>query len=158
MNHSQSGTHTENTSHALAVPKPEAAIPNSYASLSGKRIVIVEDEGMTQAQLQKICNIMGLVVVGTAITAQGGIETVQRERPDLVLMDIRMPGTQNGLDAAEEIIALYPVCVAMLTAFVDTEYQERARQIGVHAYIVKPVDRDTLPHQLEDAWQRFRLA
>src|SRR5689334_15170263 len=72
--------------------------------LKGKRVVIVEDEGITQMQLRKILTPAGITVVGAAISGPEGVEIVLREKPDLVLMDIRMPGEYDGLEAARRIL------------------------------------------------------
>ena len=73
-------------------------------SLSGKRAVIVEDEGITQLQLRKLLRSEGIQVVGAASDGQEGVELVLKERPDFVLMDIRMP-VMDGLEAMGRILA-----------------------------------------------------
>src|SRR5690242_14654533 len=93
----------------------------SVSVLSGKRVAVVEDEGITQLQLSRILRSQGLEVVGTAADGQEAVEVVLATRPDLVLMDIRMP-IMDGLEASERILAEYPVCIVMLTAFSDEEY------------------------------------
>ncbi len=125
-------------------------------SLHNKRVVVVEDEGITLIQLRRILTQAGLQVVGTATNAEEAIQTVLKERPDIVLMDINMPGELNGLDAAEKILATEKVCIIMLTAFSDEEYQQRARQIGTCGYVIKPVNRDVLFPEVEAALERFK--
>ena len=88
-------------------------------ALKGKRVVVVEDEGVTQVQLRKILTREGLNVVGSAKSGAEGVEAVLREKPDLVLMDIRMPGEYDGLEAARRILEEQSVCIVMLTAFSD---------------------------------------
>lgn len=66
-----------------------------------------------------------------------GIETVLRERPDLVLMDINMPGKTTGLEAAWQILAQYHVCIVMVTAYPD--HQEEAEFIGACGYALQPL-------------------
>lgn len=129
---------------------------DEVASLRDKRVVVVEDEGITQLQLRKILTQAGLHVVGTATTANEGIETVLRERPDLVLMDIHMPGDLSGLEAAEQILAAERVCIIMLTAYSEEEYQQQARQIGTCGYVIKPISRDVLFPQIEAAFRKFQ--
>ena len=76
--------------------------PEHSPVLAGKSVVVVEDEGITQMQLRRILRNAGLKVVGSATNGAEGVEVVLRERPDLVLMDIRMPGSFDGLEAARQ--------------------------------------------------------
>ncbi len=124
-------------------------------ALAGKRVVICEDEGITQLQLKRILTHAGLQVVSMAGDGKTGVEAVLREQPDLVLMDIRMPG-MDGLEAARQILAAYRVCIVMLTAFATEEYRQQAAEIGSCGYIVKPVTSQTLLQQLEEAFARFQ--
>jgi response regulator NasT len=129
----------------------------SVSVLSGKRVAVVEDEGITQLQLSRILRSQGLEVVGTAADGQEAVEVVLATRPDLVRMDIRMP-IMDGLEASERILAEYPVCIVMLTAFSDEEYVARAREIGTCGYVLKPITAETLMPQLQAALHRFNLS
>lgn len=140
-----------------------SASPNTQPSsesgrselLAGKRVVICEDEGVTQLQLARLLKRAGLLIVGAVNNGKAGVETVLRERPDLVLMDIRMP-IMDGLEATEQILANYPVCVVMLTAFADAASQQRAQEFGSTGYLIKPVNSDVLLTALEQAYLRFQ--
>jgi len=123
-------------------------------TLAGKRVVIVEDEGITVMQLRRMLVRAGMLVVGTAGNGKEGIETVLRERPDIVLMDIKMP-VMDGLEAARRILETYPVCILMLTAYSTAEYQHRAQAIGTAGYILKPITSQTLLPELQAAYARF---
>jgi CheY-like chemotaxis protein len=79
-----------------------------------------------------------------------------RERPDIILMDINMPGEYNGLEAARRIFEQYRPCIVVLTAYTDCA--EQAAAIGVHGYVVKPLDRATLLIQMREALERFEAA
>jgi YesN/AraC family two-component response regulator len=143
-------------------PAPVGAILSSspsqaddVLSLQGKRAVIVEDEGITQLQLTKMLRSQGIEVAGTAGNGKEAVDVVLQERPDLVLMDIRMP-IMNGLEAAERILAVYRVCIVMLTAFSDAEYQQRAEALGTCGYVLKPITVETLMPQLKTAFHSFR--
>jgi CheY-like chemotaxis protein len=120
---------------------------------AGKRVVIVEDEGIIQMQLRKSLSRLGLQIVGAALTGEEGVEICLRERPEIVFMDINMPGKIDGLEAARRILADYHACVLMLTAY--TEYEEEAKMIGACGYIVKPVDDRMLRHYLRQAYSLF---
>jgi response regulator NasT len=134
-----------------------SSLPNSERdaiSLRDKRAVIVEDEGITQLQLKRLLRSEGIAVVGTASNGQEGVECVLRERPDFVLMDIRMPD-MDGLEATERILAEYRVCIVMLTAFSDEAYRQRATELGVSGYVLKPVTVETLMPPLKVAYHQF---
>ena len=122
--------------------------------LVGKRVLTVEDEGITQMQLAKILKAAGMVQVGLATNGPQGVDIALSVRPDLILMDINMPGEFNGLEAARRILAEYPACIVMLTAYLD--YVEEARNIGIHGYEIKPLDRMNLLHQMRAALTRFQ--
>ncbi len=143
---------------ASSSPSPNTRTSNEPTQselLAGKRIVICEDEGVTQLQLSRLLKKAGLIVVGAVNNGKAGVETVLRERPDLVLMDIRMP-IMDGLQATEQILAQYPVCVVMLTAFADDESSERAEALGSAGYLIKPVTGAVLLHALEQSYRKFQ--
>jgi YesN/AraC family two-component response regulator len=123
--------------------------------LAGKRAVVVEDEGITQMQLRRMLRHAGLVVVGSATTGDEAVDIVLKQRPDIVLMDIRMPGPIDGLEAARRILSEYSVCIIMLTAFSEDEYLQRAQKIHVCGYVLKPVTTDVLIPRIEEAMGDF---
>lgn len=122
-------------------------------ALAGKRVVIVEDEGITQMQLRRVLTLAGLKVVGHALTGEEGVTVVLQERPDVVLMDITMPGNINGIEALRRIRTEYSVCIVMLTAY--AEFREEAEAAGSCGYIIKPIDSTTLIPQLAQAFTRW---
>ncbi|HZT44366.1 MAG TPA: response regulator [Chthonomonadaceae bacterium] len=122
--------------------------------LIDKRVVIAEDEGIICMQLDRLLKRAGLQVVGKAGNGQQAVEIVLRERPDIVLMDIRMP-LMDGMQAAERILQEYRPCIMFVTAF--THFQEQARQIDACGYLVKPVTSENLLPALREAyafWQQ----
>lgn len=123
-------------------------------SLLGKRVVICEDEAVTQMQLRRALSRAGLKVVGIATNGREAVETTLREKPDIVLMDIRMP-VMDGIAAARKIMESFPVCMVMLTAFANDGYQEQAKQLGAAGYIIKPITSDVLLPLLQDALVNF---
>jgi response regulator NasT len=126
----------------------------SASSLAGKRLVICEDEGITQMQLRRILIQEGLLVVGSAGDGKTAVEVALRERPEIILMDINMPG-MDGLEAARLIRMEYDACIVMLTAYATQEYQNLASDIGAAGYIIKPITAQTLVPQLYDAYAHF---
>lgn len=125
--------------------------------LAGKRAVIVEDEGITQLQLRYILERRQVKVVGTAANGLGGVRLVETAKPDLVLMDIKMP-VMSGLEAAEIILASVPTCIVFITAYSNAETRARAFEKGACGYVVKPITSDTLIPQLVSAYHRFQTA
>lgn len=138
---------------SAAAPGERTAAPWAEA-LSGKRVVVCEDEGINQMQLRRALTRAGLQVVGMAANGKQGVEMTLQHRPDIVLMDIRMP-VMDGLEAGRRILEQYSVCLVMLTAFSEPEFQEQARGFGASGYISKPVTSDALLPMLFQAWREF---
>lgn len=160
----QSTTHTNPTPRGYAAdpdkPLMNQAMPGAAGSqtgsslLKGKRVMIIEDEGLTLMHLRKICALAGMQVVGMAGDGEQGVQKALEAQPDIVLMDINMP-LLDGFGATERILKERSVCVVMLTAYDMEDYQERARTLGVSGYILKPITALTLIPQLEAAYQQF---
>lgn len=117
-----------------------------------KRIIIAEDEPIACMDLSETLQELGCQVVGTASDGFDAVELCRQHHPDVVLMDIKMP-VFDGLSAAETIMEEdIAGCVVLLTAFGDNEMIERARNAGVTAYLVKPVNPKTLLPSIELAF------
>lgn len=127
----------------------EKKLGAALVDLTGKRVLTVEDEGITQLQLGKIMRTAGMGQVGMATSGPQGVALALQERPEIILMDINMPGDYNGLEAARRILAEYPACILMLTAY--TDYVDQAAAIGACGYIIKPIDRLTLLQRIRQA-------
>lgn len=125
-----------------------------YQDLKGKRVIICEDEGLIIMQLNKALARAGLVVAGSANNGKDALEIVLREKPDIVLMDVKMP-VMDGLEATRRIMAQHPTCIVMLTATSDAMTMEQARSYGAAGYISKPITSDTLLPALQQALQMF---
>lgn len=102
------------------------------------RILIVEDEAVTAMDLAAELRGLGYEVCGTEDTAAGAIQAVGREKPGLVLMDIRLGGRGDGIDAARHIAQGGDTAVVFLTAHSDEETLSRALAVSPYGYIVKP--------------------
>lgn len=116
--------------------------------LAGRRVVVIEDEALTQLQLSKILLNAGMVVAGQAPDGKSGLDMALQEKPDIVLMDINMP-VMNGLEAAERILAQHSCCLVFLTAYNEPEFQQKAQALGANGMLIKPVSKDTLLPHLE---------
>jgi CheY-like chemotaxis protein len=143
-------------SDATEEPVTDRDVPDARAStLAGKRVLICEDEGISQMQLRRALLRAGMVVTGTAPNGQVAVALALQDRPDLILMDIRMP-VMDGIEASKRIMGEFKTCIVMLTAFSDEEYEQKAREAGARGYIVKPVTGESLVPQLEKVWEDYR--
>ncbi|MBU2550446.1 MAG: response regulator [Proteobacteria bacterium] len=107
------------------------------------RILIVEDELVIALDLQGRVEALGYTVCGAEKDGQGAVEAAGRERPDLVLMDIVLPGDLDGIQAAGIIKDRFAIPVVFITAYADPDRLDRARTALPFGYLVKPVrDRD----------------
>ena len=119
----------------------------------GARIVVAEDEAIIRMDLVEMLTEAGYQVVGQASNGLEAIDLVKERRPDLAILDVKMP-LLDGISAAEEIIHIAPVL--MLTAFSQKELVERARDAGVMAYVVKPFSVTDLIPAMEIAMSRHK--
>jgi response regulator NasT len=109
------------------------------------RVVIAEDEAIIRLDLKEILTSAGYDVVGESGRGDEAVQLVAEHRPDLAILDIKMPG-MDGLRAAREITTRFQVAVMLLTAFSQRDLIEEARDAGVAAYLVKPFQaRELLP-------------
>lgn len=115
------------------------------------RVVVVDDEPITRMDIAGMVAEIGLQVVGEAGDGFDAVEVCRKEKPDVVLLDVRMP-VFDGFSAAETIIGEELAgCVILLTAYSDRESIERAKQAGVMGYLVKPVEQRLLLPTIEVA-------
>ncbi|TRZ57509.1 MAG: response regulator [Streptomycetaceae bacterium] len=115
------------------------------------RILVAEDEALIRMDLVEMLQGAGYEVVAEATNGQEAVELTQLHKPDLAILDVKMP-VMDGISAAEKIIHLTPVL--MLTAFSQKELIDRARDAGVMAYVVKPFTISDLIPAIEIAISR----
>ena len=114
-------------------------------------VVIAEDELITRMDIGEILEVAGYKVVGLAKDGLEAVDFCRKEKPDLAILDIKMP-LLGGLEATKIIKKEnLAKCVVLLTAFSDAEYIEKARDLGVMTYLVKPFDESTLIPAIEIA-------
>lgn len=118
------------------------------------RVVIAEDEAIVRLDLKEILEEEGYDVVGETGRGDEAIELVRHHRPDLAILDIKMPGA-DGLTAARAISAERLAAVLILTAFSQRNLIDQARQAGALAYLVKPFQKSELLPAIEMAIGRF---
>jgi response regulator NasT len=115
------------------------------------RIVVAEDEALIRMDLVEMLGEAGYLVVAQASDGAEAIALVAEHKPDLAILDVKMP-ILDGISAAEEIIGTCPVL--MLTAFSQRELVDRARDAGVMAYVLKPFTINDLVPAIEIAISR----
>ena len=121
---------------------------------SPSRVLVADDEHLVAAGMVAALTDLGYTVIGPASNGEEAISHARKERPDLAVLDIRMPGT-DGLAAAETIYNELHIPVVMVSAYSDPEYVNGGNRIGVFGYLLKPVNRDQLRVGLEVSWSRF---
>ena len=117
------------------------------------RILVAEDEAIIRLDLVEMLTEAGYEVVAQATNGLEAIALAKRSKPDLVILDVKMPEL-DGISAAEQIIEFSPVL--MLTAFSQRELVERANSLGVMAYVVKPFTINDLIPAIEIAVSRYQ--
>ena len=103
------------------------------------KIMVVEDEVVIAMSLQRRLESLGYEVVGIFHNAEESIEMAKKLQPDLIIMDIMMPGNIDGITVAETIKAELDVSVIFLTAYTEDQLIDKAKQIEPHGYLVKPI-------------------
>jgi len=119
-----------------------------------KRILIADDESLIRMDLQEMLTNLGYLVVGEASNGIDALNMARDLKPDLVIMDIRMPG-MDGIDAAAALTKEKIAPVVLLTAFSQKDLIERAKEAGVVGYLVKPFKEADLTPAIEVALARF---
>jgi two-component system, response regulator PdtaR len=119
------------------------------------RVVVAEDEALIRLDLVEMLTEAGYDVVGQAGDGEAAIELTEKEKPDLVVMDVKMPKL-DGISAAERIAKQRIAPVVILTAFSQRDLVERARDAGAMAYLTKPFTIEDLMPAIELAVSRFQ--
>jgi two-component system, response regulator PdtaR len=118
------------------------------------RVIIADDESIIRMDLKEMLNGMGYQVVGEAGDGQTAVDLARQVNPDIVIMDIKMPG-MDGIEAAKILTAEQIAPVLLLTAYSQKELIEGAKEAGVVAYLVKPFREAELAPAIEVALARF---
>ena len=119
-----------------------------------RRVLVAEDEALIRLDLKEMLEEEGYSVVGEAADGEQAVEMAGRLRPDLVILDVKMP-KMDGIAAAERIAGERVAPVIILTAFSQRDLVERAREAGAMAYLVKPFQKKDLVPTIEMATSRF---
>ncbi|MEE9201559.1 MAG: response regulator [Candidatus Brocadiales bacterium] len=121
------------------------------------KIMLVDDEVVITTQLEERLMSMGYDVVGTAASGEGSVRLARELSPNLILMDIVMPGKLDGIDAAEIIKAELGIPIIFLTAYADDKFVERAKEVEPFGYILKPFNEDQIRATIEIALHKINV-
>jgi two-component system, response regulator PdtaR len=129
-------------------------VAETQAGQQRRRVLIAEDEALIRLDLAEMLTEEGYDVVGEAGDGETAVRLAEELKPDLVILDIKMP-IMDGLAAAEKIAGARIAPVVILTAFSQRDLVERARSAGAMAYLVKPFQKSDLVPAIEMALSRF---
>lgn len=119
--------------------------------MENNTILIVEDEGIQAMNTKLTLLRMGFEVLPIAMSGNSAVELAQKHKPDLILMDIRLRGRMDGIEAASIIKKSSPVPVIFVSAYADEQTMQRAHQTAPAAFLEKPVEEKLLGLKIRDA-------
>ena len=119
------------------------------------RVVIADDESLIRMDLRDMLTNLGYLVVGEVADGRSAVNQARELRPDVVIMDVKMPD-MDGIEAAKVLTEERIAPVVLLSAYSQRDLVERARQSGVIAYLVKPYREEDLTPAIEVALARFK--
>lgn len=114
------------------------------------KILLVEDEALTALLLTRNLEMIGYHMCGPVGTGEAAVEIAAAERPDVVLMDIRLGSAMDGIEAAQKIKAIHPVPIVFMTGYEDDQTRAHANSVEPAAYLVKPVTPDDVEPVIAD--------
>lgn len=125
--------------------------------MSKANILIVEDEGIIALDIRERLTSLGYNPLDPISTGEEAIKIVEKENPDLVLMDIMLKGDMDGIEAAEHIQSRFNVPVAFVSAYADEEILEKAKALGPFGYLLKPFEERDLQVTIEVALYKHHI-
>ena len=123
-------------------PADQGQSPSAH--LRPLRVLIVEDEFFIALDIEASLMALGHASVGIAVSGDEAVSVAGRERPDVVLMDIRLVGARDGIDAAEEIFSRYGIRCLFVTANADDHTRQRAAALNPFGFLEKPLTMQRL--------------
>ncbi len=138
----------------MVTEQESSPTPPTPAPSAPRRVVVAEDESLIRLDIVEILRDNGYDVVGEAGDGETAVQLATELRPDLVIMDVKMPQL-DGISAAERLSKNHIAPVVLLTAFSQKELVERASEAGALAYVVKPFTPNDLLPAIEIALARY---
>lgn len=124
--------------------------------MPANKILIVEDEAVVSLDVSKRLEKMGYEVIGRTASGEEALELIEKDRPDLVLMDINLQGEMDGIETATQLYKDYNLPVIYLTAYAGESTLERAKESKPYGYILKPFKERELHAAIEIAIARHK--
>ena len=134
----------------MSPDKKTSPIPDSP-----RTVLIVENEHLAAMHLVRCIEKIDIQIVGPASNAEKALQLAESDKPDLAVVDIRMPGI-DGLQVAKDLFDQHHIPVIILSAFSDPQYIKQASATGVFGYLLKPAMLDDLRVNLAIAWSCYR--
>ena len=122
-----------------------------------KKILIVEDEKIIAKDIENKLLELDYVVPAIISTGEEVLETIRKTKPDLILMDIKLEGIMDGIEAAIEVRKNFDIPVVFLTSYSNNSTLKRSKEAEPYGYIVKPIDERDLISSIEIAFNRYSL-
>jgi two-component system, response regulator PdtaR len=119
------------------------------------RIIIADDESLIRMDLREMLTNLGYLVVGEVADGRSAVNQARELRPDIIIMDIKMPD-MDGIEAAQTLTEERIAPVVLLSAYSQRDLVQRAREAGVVAYLIKPYREEELAPAIEVALARFQ--
>lgn len=119
--------------------------------MQNRRILIVEDEGIQAMNTKLMLLRMGYEVLPIAISGKSAVDLASKHHPDVILMDIRLRGRMDGIEAAGIIKKKAPVPIIFISAYVDEQTTKRVEMVDAAAFLEKPVEEKKLGKKIEEA-------
>jgi response regulator NasT len=119
------------------------------------RVIIADDESVIRADLREMLTNLGYLVVGEVGDGQSAVNVARELKPDVVIMDIKMPDL-DGIEAAKILTQEKVAPVLLLTAYSQRDLIDRAKEAGVVGYLVKPFREQEIAPGIEIALERFK--
>jgi len=128
-----------------------------YRGVDKISLLIVEDEAIIALDMAARLERLGYTVIAIVSTGEKAVSEAAASRPDLILMDILLPGNIDGIEAAEEIRSMYDIPIIFVTAFSNEDIMVRMNRTKHYGYLIKPVEEFELSPLIENGYFRFRL-